>query len=143
MLSLGQLLAACASDDGPPTFADAPSGLVNFANWPYYLDRDGTPTNGPGPFRPSLEAFTDETGILVNYREVIPDAETFFKMIEPRLAADQPTGWDIIVITNGSTPSSPLVFLSDEDRQRLRTYRDLRTPEELATCAEVFGEFYL
>jgi spermidine/putrescine transport system substrate-binding protein len=103
VLSLGQLLAACASDEARATFSDAPAGLVNFANWPYYLDRDGTPTNGPGPFRPSLEAFTDETGILVNYREVIPDAETFFKMIEPRLAANQPTGWDIIVITNGST----------------------------------------
>jgi spermidine/putrescine transport system substrate-binding protein len=103
MLSLGQVLAACASDEARATFSGAPAGLVNFANWPYYLDRDGTPTTGPGPFRPSLEAFTDETGIVVNYREVIPDAETFFKMIEPRLAANQPTGWDIIVITNGST----------------------------------------
>jgi len=103
VLSFGQLLAACSSQPSAPSFTDQPSGLVNFANWPYYLDRDGTPTNGPGPFRPSLEAFTDETGILVNYREVIPDAETFFKMIEPRLAAGEPTGWDIAVITNGST----------------------------------------
>jgi spermidine/putrescine transport system substrate-binding protein len=103
MLSLGQLLAACASESQAATFSDQPSGLVNFANWPYYLDRDATPTTGPGAFRPSLERFTDETGILVNYREVIPDAETFFQMIEPQLAAGEPTGWDIAVITNGST----------------------------------------
>ncbi len=103
-LSLGQLLAACGSE--PPAkggFAGPPAGLVNFANWPYYLDREGGETSGPGPVRPSLEAFTEETGIVVNYREVIPDAETFFKDIEPRLAANQPTGWDIAVITNGPT----------------------------------------
>lgn len=103
MLSLGQLLAACAPETARASFADPPSGLVNFANWPYYLDRDGTPTNGPGPFRPSLEEFTDRTGIVVNYREVIPDAESFFQMIEPSLAAGEPTGWDVAVITNGST----------------------------------------
>ena len=103
MLSLGQLLAACAAGTARASFADPPSGLVNFANWPYYLDRDGTPTNGPGPFRPSLEEFTDRTGIVVNYREVIPDAESFFQMIEPSLAAGEPTGWDVAVITNGST----------------------------------------
>jgi len=103
VLSLGQLLAACAAETARASFADPPSGLVNFANWPYYLDRDGTPTNGPGPFRPSLEEFTDRTGIVVNYREVIPDAESFFQMIEPSLAAGEPTGWDVAVITNGST----------------------------------------
>ena len=103
MLSLGQVLAACAPSAEAATFHDQPSGVVNFANWPYYLDRDDTPTNGPGAFRPSLERFTDETGIVVNYREVIPDAETFFQMIEPYLAAGEPTGWDVIVITNGST----------------------------------------
>ena len=38
---------------------------------------------------------------------------------------------------------SPLVFVSDQDRGRLRTYRELVTAEELALWGEIFGEFYL
>jgi len=38
---------------------------------------------------------------------------------------------------------SPLVFVSDEDRARLRSYRELRTADELTLWDEVFGEFYL
>lgn len=99
-VSLGSLLAACA-EDRPPSFADEPSGIVNFANWPLYIDKVKTPE---GRFvRPSLSAFTDATGIQVNYREVITDADTFFQAIEPYLAAGEPTGWDIAVITNGIT----------------------------------------
>jgi spermidine/putrescine transport system substrate-binding protein len=52
---------------------------------------------------PSLEAFTEETGITVNYRQVIEDAELFFRAIEKWLRAGEPTGWDIMVITNGQT----------------------------------------
>jgi spermidine/putrescine transport system substrate-binding protein len=99
-VGLGPLLAACA-EDAPPSFADEPSGILNFANWPLYIDKEKTPE---GQFvRPSLTAFTEQTGIQVNYREVIPDADVFFRQIEPYLAAGEPTGWDIAVITNGIT----------------------------------------
>jgi spermidine/putrescine transport system substrate-binding protein len=94
-------LAACSRDEPEPSFHEEPSGVLNFANWPLYIDKEKTPD---GRFvRPSLEAFTRETGIQVNYREVISDADAFFRQIEPYLAAGQPTGWDIVVITNGLT----------------------------------------
>ena len=99
-LGLGALLAACGSDEASPSFEDDPAGLLNFANWPLYIDKIETPQ---GNSRPSLDAFTARTGIQVNYREVIPDADTFFHEIEPYLAAGDPTGWDIVVITNGIT----------------------------------------
>jgi spermidine/putrescine transport system substrate-binding protein len=100
-LALAPILAACGSETSKDPFSQEPAGLVDFANWPLYLDKakgpDGTTT------RPSLLAFTEETGIEVNYREVIPDAEAFYDRIEPLLVAGRPTGWDIMVITNGLT----------------------------------------
>ena len=99
LAAFGSVLAACAKEqvgmfDGPP------AGRVDFANWPLYVDRKVVKGE---IVRPSLVEFTKQTHIEVNYREVIPDAETFFQNIQPYLAAGRPTGWDIAVITNGST----------------------------------------
>jgi spermidine/putrescine transport system substrate-binding protein len=71
---------------------------VNFANWPYYLDV----LNGK---HPSLEHFTQTTGIKVNYTEPISDNVAFYAKIRPSLAAKQYTGFDIIVMTD-STPNA-------------------------------------
>lgn len=102
--AVAPLLAACETDaGGGPPFEGRPNGLVHFANWPLYVDREKGPDGGI--VRPSLERFTQETGIVVNYREVIPDAESFYLQVQPYLAAGEPTGWDIMVITNGLTLS--------------------------------------
>jgi len=101
-LSLGSVLAACGSGGTPgSTFSSEPAGILNFANWPLYIDKTKRPDGTR--YSPSLAGFTRETGILVNYREVIPDGEWFFQQLEPRLAAGEPTGWDLMVITNGIT----------------------------------------
>ncbi len=101
-VSLAPILAACAQGAVGP-FEGGPKGIVNFANWPLYIDRDRD-TDGVAHI-PSLEGFTKQTGIKVNYRQVIEDAEVFFRAIEKWLRADEPTGWDIMVITNGQTLS--------------------------------------
>jgi len=75
------------------------TGNLNFANWPLYIDVD----EEQGTY-PSLEEFTKTTGIEVNYRDVIPDNDTFFPTIRPALEAGQDTGWDLIVITSNSSP---------------------------------------
>ena len=98
--ALAPILAACADQASGP-FDGGPSGRVDFANWPLYIDRK---RNADGQVvRPSMVGFTDRTGIEVNYREVIPDAEVFYQQIQPYLAAGKPCGWDIAVITNGIT----------------------------------------
>jgi spermidine/putrescine transport system substrate-binding protein len=80
---------------GPlPTVA----GQVTFANWPLYIDIDEE-TGG----YPTLEAFTEQTGIEVTYQEDINDNTEFFGRIQPDLAAGNPTGYDII------TPSDWMV----------------------------------
>jgi spermidine/putrescine transport system substrate-binding protein len=99
-VSLSPLLTACGDSSAGP-FEGEPDGVVNFANWPLYIDRVQD-ANGVSRI-PSLEAFTQETGIRVNYRQVIEDAELFFRAIEEWLRAGEPTGWDIMVITNGQT----------------------------------------
>ena len=69
-------------------------GTFDFANWPLYIDRtkDGSPT---------LNDFSAQTGITVNYRPVIQDNASFFAQISPVLQAKQSTGYDTVVISNG------------------------------------------
>ena len=109
--SLGALLAACGGDDsntagGSGTsqdpsaiFAQEPGDTIEFANWPLYIDK-AKDSNGDIIY-PSLENFTKETGITVNYQDLIQDNASFFGKLQPQLQAGDPTGWDIIVITNG------------------------------------------
>lgn len=103
-VALGGVAAACGERierERAPSFRDPPSGILNFANWPLYIDsvrhEDGTRSS------PTLTTFTAKTGIRVNYREVIQESDWFYQRIEPYLAAGRPTGWDLMVITNGVT----------------------------------------
>jgi spermidine/putrescine transport system substrate-binding protein len=104
--SVASFLAACGSDGGgvaeedpQDVFGGEPGDTVNFENWPLYIDQ-AKDKNGD-VYHPSLEAFTKETGITVNYNDGILSNEEFFGKIQPRLEAGDPTGYDIIVITNG------------------------------------------
>jgi spermidine/putrescine transport system substrate-binding protein len=118
-LSLGAILAACGGQPGGGTGGDGggggttggtggetglfdgePNGVLNFANWPLYIDKEKV--SGETVF-PSLDAFTAETGIVVDYRETINANAEFFGKIQPLLAGGQYSGYDIIVITNGDT----------------------------------------
>lgn len=99
-LGVGAFLAACAGDSSSTSsFGGDPAGILNFANRPLYIDK--VKLDNGRSVRPSLEAFTAATGVLVNYREVIQESDWFFQKIEPSLAADHPTGWDLMVIRNG------------------------------------------
>jgi len=108
MLSLPAILAACgigpggasggASGSVAPSGAPVggePSGNLIFANWPLYIDQDEETGESP-----TLQMFTDETGIEVDYQEAIQDNQEFFGTIQPALAEGQDTGWDMIVMTD-------------------------------------------
>ncbi|MEU7059698.1 spermidine/putrescine ABC transporter substrate-binding protein [Streptomyces sp. NPDC046197] len=69
--------------------------VVNFSNWPEYIDVDDS-----GKHHPTLEAFTRQSGIQVKYTEDINDNNEFFGKIKPQLAAGQDTGRDLIVLTD-------------------------------------------
>ncbi|MDH2430125.1 spermidine/putrescine ABC transporter substrate-binding protein [Sphaerisporangium sp. TRM90804] len=70
------------------------NGTLRFANWPLYMDKDGKRYV-------TLESFTKETGIQVEYQEAIQDMSTWFGKIQPQLAAGQDIGYDLMVMTNG------------------------------------------
>ena len=75
-MGLGAVLAACAQSRGSEsTFGGDPAGVLNFANRPLSIDKVKV-ENGRS-VRPSLEAFMADTGILVNYREVIQESDGF------------------------------------------------------------------
>jgi spermidine/putrescine transport system substrate-binding protein len=112
-LSLSSILAACGGDDDTPTgggtdtgtgsgnmpdYGATPGDTLNFANWPLYIDkaREDNQT-----IYPSLVEFTNDTGITVNYEDVINDNAAFVATLIPQLSSGQSTGWDVIVVTNG------------------------------------------
>ncbi|MFD4140549.1 MULTISPECIES: spermidine/putrescine ABC transporter substrate-binding protein [unclassified Streptomyces] len=69
---------------------------VDFANWPLYIDTDDEDTSK----RPTLDAFTERTGIAVRYTEEINDNDEFFGKISPALMNGQETDRDLIVISD-------------------------------------------
>lgn len=111
-LSIGAILAACGGTSsgggsggstgggGGIDWNAKPNGTLNFANWPLYIDKKKV--NGQVTY-PSLEQFTKDTNIQVTYREAINANAEFFGKIQPQLQAGQSTGWDLMVITNGTT----------------------------------------
>ncbi len=70
---------------------------VSFSNWTEYMDVDDS-----GKRHPTLEQFTQRTGIKVKYTEDINDNNEFFGKIKPQLAAGQDTGRDT---TSSSSPT--------------------------------------
>jgi len=78
--------------------APAPTGggELNFANWIGYID-----ISDDKKHYPTLEKFTAETGVEVNYQEAVDDNETFFTAdLQAPLSQNQPTEWDIAVLTD-------------------------------------------
>ncbi|MFE9451093.1 spermidine/putrescine ABC transporter substrate-binding protein [Streptomyces sp. NPDC006739] len=69
---------------------------LTWANWPLYIDTDDHDPNR----RPTLEAFGKRTGLSVDYVEEINDNDEFFGKISPALMNHQPTGRDLIVISD-------------------------------------------
>jgi spermidine/putrescine transport system substrate-binding protein len=100
-LAAAGLLAACGSSGGSSSSAGASATTLpplahqlSVAQWPLYIDR------ARGGHRPTLEAFEKQTGIMVDYREVINDNEEFFAKLVPEFQADDPTGWDLIALSD-------------------------------------------
>src|SRR5947208_16956418 len=105
LVSVPGLLAACGGGNGAG--ASSASGstsaghtlakTLRFSNWPLYID-----VNEKTKKHPSLDQFTKQTGVKVNYVEDINDNDQYFGKIEGPLAQNQPIHKDIIVLTDSS-----------------------------------------
>ena len=110
-----------------PTPQPTPSDVLNFANWPLYIDQD----ESSPPVSPTIEQFTAKYGTKVNYVEAVNDNEQFFGTIQPPLQAGQDTGWDLIVLTDWM--ASRLVRLGWVD-----TIDTANTPNFVANLRDVY-----
>lgn len=84
-----------------PTVGPSPtnfSGNLNWANWIGYID-----VSADNKKHPTIDKFTKETSVKVNYQEAIDANETFFtRDLQGPLSANPPlpTQWDLIVVTD-------------------------------------------
>ena len=98
LLSFPALFTACGGGDGDGGGGDQElRQVLNFANWPLYID-----VNEETNQRPTLEQFTDQTGIRVNYFEEINDNDEYFAKIQGPLSQGQGIDRDIVVFTDNS-----------------------------------------
>ena len=86
----GAAPSAAAAEDVSDT-----EKIVNWSNWPLYID-----ANDETGARPSLEAFQKQTGIAVTYTEDVNDNNEFFAKVRTQLEQGQPTGRDIVTLTD-------------------------------------------
>jgi spermidine/putrescine transport system substrate-binding protein len=138
LLGASAFLAACGvegtsggGDEAPKASefwaSQTKAGQLDFANWPLYMDQDEV---GGKTVYPSLQDFTKETGIKVNYKEVINENDAFLGRINPSLKAGQDPGWDLIVITDGG-PLEKLIrqsFLTELDHSKLPNFAKNANP---------------
>jgi spermidine/putrescine transport system substrate-binding protein len=92
LLAFPSILAACGGGGGGDASGEL-KDVLNFSNWELYIDVDKPTT---------LEDFTTETGISVNYYEDINDNADYFATIQGRLSQGQGIDRDIIVMTDNS-----------------------------------------
>lgn len=91
----GTLAARRAPAAGPVPAPAQEAGVFRMASWIGYIDVDEYLAY------PSLDRFTAETGITIDYQEAVEGNEEFFASdIRGPLEAGVPTGWDICVLTD-------------------------------------------
>jgi spermidine/putrescine transport system substrate-binding protein len=139
-VSMAAFMAACGIGSKPATVAHTnwvwdkatKAGVLDFANWPLYIDT-GTDSKGKTTY-PSLEQFTKETGIKVNYSEPILDNNTYFAKAAPELLLGKSIGYDIIVVTNGIYLSNYMEqnWLTELDPSKLGNFNQNAAPRLLA-----------
>jgi spermidine/putrescine transport system substrate-binding protein len=96
LLAFPSLLAACGgggNGDGSSDGGELKT-VLNFANWPFYIDTAPKPT--------TLQDFTSETQIKVNYFEEINDNAEYFAKVQGPLSQGNGIDRDIFVFTDNS-----------------------------------------
>ncbi|MSO96161.1 MAG: spermidine/putrescine ABC transporter substrate-binding protein [Thermoleophilia bacterium] len=120
LLSLPSFLAACGGGGGGGAEV---SGPLRFANWQLYIDIDEATKKSP-----TLEAFTAETGISVEYFEEINANDEYFGKIQGPLSAGQSIDRDIIVLTDVTRYPKLLIdngWLEEIDRDLIPNFDNL------------------
>ena len=123
------LLAACGGGEGSDGCGERRGGeahrTLHFSNWELYIDVDEKTTKRPT----TLDQFTKETGISVNYFEEINANDGVLRDVQGPLRAGNGIDRDIIVSTDNDRYLGRLV-----DERLGREARQGRDPEHRRTC---------
>jgi len=106
LLGFPSILAACGGDgiegqaNTGATTTTAPSDTtlaarLTISNWPLYID-----VNEDTNERPTVNQFEEEFGLTVEYVEDVNDNDEWFGKFQAQLAAGQPIGRDLTVLTD-------------------------------------------
>jgi spermidine/putrescine transport system substrate-binding protein len=102
------LLSACGTEGAQQTAQSCQSTdlsakqkTLHFSNWPLYIDEAKVTRNGQKvTVYPTLQRFQKQTGINVEYVTDVNDNAEFFGVVRNQLAACEPTGRDVFVLTD-------------------------------------------
>ena len=100
-LSVPGLLAACGGSSSKSAASSSKvNKVMNFANWPYYIDTPQT-LKAAGIHKPTtLKEFEKQTGIKVNYYEEVNSNPEYFAKVQGRLSKGEGIDRDILVSTD-------------------------------------------
>jgi spermidine/putrescine transport system substrate-binding protein len=120
LLSFPALFTACGGGDGGDGGGELET-VLDFSNWPFYMDVQGMR-------HPTLDQFTEQTGISVNYFEDINSNDEYFAQIQGRLSQGQGIGRDLIVATDNSRFPALYVeqgWVQELDKERIPNFSNL------------------
>jgi spermidine/putrescine transport system substrate-binding protein len=122
ILSLPGLLAACGGG-GDGASGGGSSDTLRFANWQLYIDVDEATKKSP-----TLEQFTAQTSIPVEYFEEINSNDEYFGKIQGQLSKGQGIDREIIVLTDNSRYPGLMIseeWLEELDRDKIPNFSNL------------------
>ena len=99
LLAFPSLLAACGGGGGGGDTGEV-NDVLNFSNWELYIDTPDTRKAAGLTGPTTLEQFTQDSGIKVNYYEDVNSNSEYFATVQGRLRQGQGIGRDIIVSTD-------------------------------------------
>jgi spermidine/putrescine transport system substrate-binding protein len=123
LLSLPGLLSACGGGGGGGA-GGGTSETLRFSNWQLYIDIDDKTKKSP-----TLEQFTAETGIKVDYFEDINSNDEYFGKIQGPLSKGQSIDREIIVLTDNSRYPGLLIeegWLEELDKDKIPNISNLQ-----------------
>ena len=112
LVAFPSILVACGGGggDGGGEAAGELKDVLNFENWPYYMDTKGKK-------HPTLDQFKAKTGITVNYYETVNSNDQTFAKYQGQLSQGNAIGRDILVATDNS--QFPDLYVSQEYVEKL------------------------
>jgi spermidine/putrescine transport system substrate-binding protein len=99
LLAFPSLLAACGGGGGGES-SDELKDVLNFSNWDLYIDTSETRKAAGLTGPTTLQQFTRDTQIKVNYYNDVNSNSEYFATVQGRLNQRQGIGRDIIVSTD-------------------------------------------